>query len=160
MYFPEGTWNMSPNLPMLPCYCGIVEIAQKSNAVIVPVAADQYGKHFKINIGENFDMLRYGNLKEEKSKAISDLRDTLATLKYEIWETEPQKRSELSGNEWDKYCQDRFREWPYFSLEYIDGLVFKPKGVTEPAETFAHLKMLTPSRNNAFLFNKKWKNDF
>ena len=99
---------MSPNLPMLPCYWGIVEIAQKSNAVIVPIAADQYGKHFKINIGGNFDMLCYGNSKEEKSRAISDLRDTLAALKYEIWETEPQKRSELFGNEWDKYCQDRF----------------------------------------------------
>jgi 1-acyl-sn-glycerol-3-phosphate acyltransferase len=23
MYFPEGTWNLSPNLPVLPCYWGI-----------------------------------------------------------------------------------------------------------------------------------------
>ena len=25
MYFPEGTWNLSPNLPMLPCYWGIIK---------------------------------------------------------------------------------------------------------------------------------------
>lgn len=33
MYFPEGTWNLKPELPMLPCYWGIVDIAQKSNAL-------------------------------------------------------------------------------------------------------------------------------
>ncbi len=57
MYFPEGTWNLSPNLPVLPCFWGIVEIAQKGNAIIVPVAAEQYGKHFKINIGCNLDII-------------------------------------------------------------------------------------------------------
>ena len=155
MYFPEGTWNMTPNLPMLPCYWGIVEIAQKGNAIIVPVAADQYGKNFKINIGANFDMTNYGNTKEEKAKAIADLRDMLSTLKWEIWETEPQERKDLTGNEWNKYCEDRFREWPYFSLEYIDGLIFKPKGVTSPKEAFSHLDILIPSKANAFLFDKQ-----
>lgn len=29
MYFPEGTWNLAPNLPMLPCYWGIVKVAKK-----------------------------------------------------------------------------------------------------------------------------------
>ena len=155
MYFPEGTWNMTPNLPMLPCYWGIVEIAQKGNAIIVPVAADQYGKKFKINIGENFDMSEFGNTNEEKSKAITALRDTLSTLKWEIWETEPQSRSELSGNEWEQYCEDRFREWPYFSLEYIDGLIFKPKGVTPPKDVFSHLDAIIPTAKTAFLFDKR-----
>lgn len=53
--------------------------------MIVPVAAEQYGKHFKINIGANFDMSEYRDGTEEKSRAaIRDLRDTLAALKYEI----------------------------------------------------------------------------
>ena len=155
MYFPEGTWNMTPNLPMLPCYWGIVDVAQKSNAVIVPVAADQYGKKFKIKIGSNFDMSIYGNTKEEKAKAITDLRDVLSTLKWEIWETELQMRSNLQGNEWKQYCVDRFREWPYFSLEYIDGLIFKPKGVVTAKEAYSHLDTLVPSAANAFLFNKR-----
>ena len=158
MYFPEGTWNMSPNLPMLPCYWGIVEVAQKSNAVIVPVAAEQYGKHFKINIGANFDMQQFGCDAHEKAKAINSLRDILATLKYEIWESEPVlNRAELSGNEWDDYIEARFAEWPYFNLEYIDGLVYKPKGVIEKSEAFAHLNSITPTMQNAFLLNKRLK---
>lgn len=29
LYFPEGTWNLSPNLPVLPCYWGIIEVAKR-----------------------------------------------------------------------------------------------------------------------------------
>ena len=160
MYFIEGTWNITPNLPMLPCYWGIVDIAKKGNAIIVPVACEQYGKHFKVNIGENFDMLNYGNNVEDKSIAINDLRDTLATLKWEIWESEDILiRSELKGDEWEKYVADRFKEWPYFNEEYIDGLVYKPKNVTKRDEVYAPIKKLVPNKNNAFLFNKRLSNN-
>ena len=137
MYFPEGTWNITPNLPMLPCYWGIVDIAKATNAIIVPVAACQYKKHFKINIGENFDMYYYGKTKEEKTRAITDLRDTLASLSWEIYETEkPLIRKELNGDEWDKYIKARFEEWPYFNEEYIKALenLIYELGFTFPSE--------------------------
>lgn len=91
MYFPEGTWNLSLNLPMLPCYWGIVKVAQESNAIIIPVAADQYGKHF---------------------------------------------------NE-----------------KYIDGLIFKPKNVVEHKDVYSFTKKLILNKNNAFLYNKRLKNE-
>lgn len=156
MYFIEGTWNMSSNLPVLPCYWGIVDIAIKGNATIIPVAAEQYGKHFVVNIGENFDMNKYNFGVDGKKEGIDSLRDTLATLKWEIWEYMPRfKRSELVGDEWDKYKEERYKEWPYFNDEYIDGLVFKPKGVVANNEAFAHVKKLEPNRNNAFLLDKR-----
>lgn len=155
MYFIEGTWNLSPNLPMLPCYWGIVDIAKQGNAEIIPVACEQYGKLFKVNIGKNFDMQVYGEGAIEKSRAITDLRDTLATLKWEIWESEKCLiRKELNGDEWEKYVEDRFNEWPYFNSQYIDGLVYKPKNVVEHDEVYAPLKKLIPNKNNAFLFDK------
>ena len=145
MYFIEGTWNITPNLPMLPSYWGIVDIAKKGNAIIVPVAADQYGKLFKINIGKNFEMSEY----EDKASAISALRDVLATLKYEIWETEYTKREEISSDEWEKYVAERFREWPYFNEEYIKGLVFKPKNVVSPEEVYEDMSKLPISLEEA-----------
>lgn len=157
MYFPEGTWNLKPELPMLPCYWGIVDIAQKSNAIIVPVAVEQYGKKFKINIGKNFDMQEFGSDSVEKQKAITTLRDVLATLKWEIWETEPQlKRNEMSGNEWDEHIRDRLAEWPYFDLDYIDGMIYKPKNITPNKDAFAHLDTIRPTTKTAFLFNKRF----
>lgn len=159
MYFIEGTWNMTPNLPMLPCYWGIVDIAKQGNAIIIPVAADQYGKHFKINIGKNFDMSKYGEGPEEKSRAITDLRDVLATLKWEIWETEYVQRNKIKDNEWEQYIDNRFKEWPYFNLEYIDRLVYKPKNVIDRRDVYAFTKKMKPNKNNAFLFNKRLKDD-
>lgn len=158
MYFIEGTWNLSPNLPMLPCYWGIVDIAKKGNAIIVPIAAEQYGKKFVINIGENFDMNLFDNSIEDKSLAIDTLRDILATLKWEIWENASRlKRKDVTGDEWDKYVSDRYSEWPYFNDEYIADLIFKPKGVVTTEEAYAHIKKLVPKRENAFLFNKRNK---
>lgn len=160
MYFPEGTWNLSPNLPMLPCYWGIVDVAKKGNAIIIPVAAEQYGKHFKINIGRNIDMNLYGDSKQEKTRAINDLRDCLAKLKWEIWETEPVlNRGELTGREWDQYVSERFREWPYFNEEYINNLIFKPKDVVDREKVYGPIKKLIPNKNNAFLYNKRLKDD-
>ncbi len=138
MYFIEGTWNITPNLPMLPSYWGIVDIAKKGNAIIVPVAAEQYGKLFKVNIGKNFDMQPY----EDKGLAISDLRDSLATLKYEIWETEPTTRNKIEKDEWKKYVAKRFKEWPYFNEEYIKSLIFKPKNVVTNEDVYESISKL------------------
>lgn len=146
LYFPEGTWNMTPNLLLLPCYWGIIDIARASNAIIVPIAAEQYGKRFVINFGKNFKVENYENSKDGKATAITDLRDVMATLKWEIWENESAKQNTLSGvfardnianSEWDEYKKKRYNEWPGFSDEYIKRLIFKPKGVSTPEEVFA-----------------------
>lgn len=151
MYFPEGTWNMSPNLPVLPLYWGIIDIAKKTGAIIQPVAVEQYGKHFKINIGENFDTSLYGENSKEKRRAIRELRDMLATLKYEIWDTEHIKRAELRGDEWNCYVEKRFSEWSGFDINYINDMTYKPKDVTIPNDAFAFYKQLIPCRENGFL---------
>lgn len=153
MFFPEGAWNLNPNRPMNPCYWGIIDVAKKGNAIILPIAIEQYDKHFKIAFGDYFDVLDY----EDKSIAINTLRDKMATLKWMIWETEFTKRADISEGYWENYVAERLAEWPGFTEEYINDLVFKPKGVTEMAEVFAHLENLTPSQNNTFLFNKMWK---
>lgn len=39
-YFPEGTWNLSPNKIFLPLSIGFVDVAKKSGAPIVPVVIE------------------------------------------------------------------------------------------------------------------------
>lgn len=164
MWFFEGTWNMSENGILLPAYWSIVSVAQEANAIIIPIGVDQYdyrvfnlvpiktGNHFKINIGQPFDMNLYGKSNEEKTAAVNALTDALATLKYEIWCTEPmKKRKKLDMSSWDKFKEKRYKEWPYFSDEYIADLTFKPKQVLEdgskipiskPYDVFEPLKNL------------------
>lgn len=154
MYFPEGTWNLSDHLPMLPCYWGIVQVAQASAAAVIPVAAEQYGKHFVVNIGEAIHMEPFG---DDKPLAITTLRDAMATLKWEIWESQPQmKRHEVRGDEWECFIKARLKEWP-LTLDGVWAAAFRPKGVISREEVFAHLKSLAPCPANAFLFDKRLK---
>lgn len=158
MWFIEGTWNMTPNKPILPPYWGIIDTAKKHNAVICPIGIDQYDKHFVIAIGEHFDALNYGDTKEEKIKAITDLGDILAGLKFDIWESRGiYKREELNLSEWGAYIKDRFSEWPGFSLEYIKPLIYRPKGVVESEDAYQFTKKMIASKYNAFLFDKRNK---
>jgi hypothetical protein len=71
----------------------------------------------------------------------------------------PSKRKELRGDEWDKYVSKRFKEWPYFNKDYIERLTFKPKNVLSHEEVYAPIKALTPNKNNAFLYNKRLKDN-
>ena len=130
------------------------------NGVIYFNETDQIDKLFTISIGKNFDMNNYGDTTEEKTRAINDLRDTLATLKWEIWESYGmKKREDILDDEWDRYVAARFKEWPYFNEEYIEGLIFKPKNVVTHDEVYAPVKKLVPNKNNAFLFNKRLKDN-
>ena len=157
LYFPEGAWNLMPNLPVLPCYWGIIDVARESNAIIVPVAIEQYGKRFDVIMGENYDVNDYAATPEGKGEAIIDLRDAMATLKWEIWENHPAKHADIAEHEWEDYVADRYAEWNYPTTDYCDRLCYKPKGITKPEEAFAPLKQLQPCRENAFLYNKHLK---
>lgn len=181
MWFFEGTWNMSENGILLPAYWSIVSVAQDANAIIIPIGVDQYdyrifnkipiktGNHFKINIGSPFDMNLYGKSNEEKTAAVNALTDTLATLKYEIWCTEPMlSRETLDEEMWDKFKNKRYKEWPYFSDEYIADLTFKPKIVLDdgtkiivpkPDDVFVALKNLDQVGRIPTVFEMKQKLD-
>ena len=155
LYFPEGTWNLSPNLPVLPCYWGIIDVAREGGAVIIPIAAEQYGKHFVINIGRNFHVSKYEPTTEGKSDAIAALRDVLATLKWEIWEHGPiGERSRIREGEWKQYVEERLHEWPYFTMDYINSMTYSPKNVARPQDVFAPVMELKWKKETAFLFEK------
>ena len=156
LYFPEGAWNLSPHLPVLPLYWGIIDIARSSHALIVPVGEEQYRHEFIVNIGSCFDVNAYEDSMSGKRQAIQDLRDRMASLKWEIWEQMPCcRRKDLTPEIWENYIDQRLSEWPGFDREHIDSLIYRPKGVSSPEEAFAFKEKLIPSMANAFLFGKQ-----
>lgn len=162
MWFPEGIWNLSPNQPMLPLPFGIIEVALKANAAIVPVAIEQYGKEFYVNIGSIFDVTKYVPQHTDefalKIAAITDLRDVMATLKWQIWEyRKPCKRVDLPQNYFNSFVNERLKEWHGFTYEDVRAREFHFKNMTEPKDAFAHLQLIQPNKTNAFLFNKRLK---
>ena len=82
LIFPEGTWNLEPSKPMLPLFFGIIEIAQKTNVPIIPLCLEYVEDKCVIKYADVLTS-RAG---EDKLLQIENLRDTMATLKWEIWE--------------------------------------------------------------------------
>lgn len=82
--FPEGAWNIDSNLPVAKTFKGATKMAYETGREITPVAIEQYGNEFIVNIGENYKIDK-DNYDEEQERI--KLRDTLATLKWEIWES-------------------------------------------------------------------------
>lgn len=160
MWFVEGTWNLSENLPVLPLPFGIIEVAQKSGALILPIALEQYDKNIYVNFGELFEVTNNNNNDDEisyKLSAIENLRDQMATLKFQIWEKQGVfKREDIPEKYFSEYVEHQVSLWK-FTYDLIQSKVFKPKSIIETNDAFAHLKEINPTMQNAFLFNKRLK---
>ena len=169
MIYPEGVWNLSPNLLTLPLFPGIIDIAMETGCDIIPVAIEQYDNDFVVNIGKNIDVnpekkefIDINKKREHIETQKEILRDTLATLKWEIMETRPIEQRKKYGKyeeEYRNFVEKRYKEWvdpktkvPFYNDEIVEKRTFKPKNICVAKKAFEHLNHLTINRNNAFLF--------
>lgn len=140
MYFPEGTWNLSPNLPVLPFFKGIMDVATGSDAVIIPVAIEQYENQFITKIGRNFDVVCYGE--ERKAEALSELRNQMAELKWEIWESVSMiERSSIADDYYEKFLEDKIGKWT-LTLEDFEKGIYRNVENMPPDEVFKPIREL------------------
>lgn len=123
LIYPEGIWNLTANLPMMKIFPGAVQAAKECNVPIIPIAIEQSGKHFLLNVGEEMDFAD-----TEESVAVQTLRDTLATLKWEIWEYLPkEKRFDIPIDYHEKFVEERLAECAGFTKELVEGRMFRDK---------------------------------
>lgn len=180
LIYPEGVWNVTSNLLMLPLFPGIIEMAKEANCDIVPVAIERYDKDYIVNIGHEF------SVEERQKKGLTDdeikenLRDEMATLRWTIMETLPKsksateiyyntKRSELGTYEEElkSFQSERLNEWvnpetkePYYNPEIVRKRTYKDKDkytgirVDVPETAFAYMKKIKLHKNNIFMFSK------
>lgn len=157
LIFPEGAWNVTPNLPVMKTFTGAVRLAQETGSEIVPIAMQQYGKTFLFNIGKNYSISKSTTTSIHNLNG--QLRDILCTLSWEIMESvEPFQRSILTENYLDEFQTEIISRCNYgygFSLQDAISERFHDKNVTEPDEAFLHLKDLHPRKENAFLFRQR-----
>jgi len=151
LMYPEGTWNLSDNLPMLPFPWGVIQLAQETGCPVVPVTLEFPDmKSCFYSIGRSI----YFGSTESKLDAVNRLRDELASMRWEYWASRGlHDRKQISERDRDVYVEARIKEYPVFNYEFEQGMVFQT-GKSTPAEAFAHLNKLIPCRENAFLFRK------
>lgn len=153
LIYPEGAWNVIENQVVMPLYSGAVEMAIRTGAEIVPIAIEQYGKNYYVNIGANIDLTEY--TLSRKSQATENLRDILCTLKWEIWE---QYGKILRSDIPDGYIKIFLAGYEeqldgVYTMEDIYNIRYH-SAVELPDDVFSFVERLVPCWENAFLFRK------
>lgn len=115
LIFPEGTWNLLPSSPMLPIYWGGITLAMETGKPLIPVVME----YRKDDVYIAFDKPAYYRKDQDKKQSADMLRDTMATLRWNIWEYFPmEKRSEIDLKEWDREKEKRLKEYPKLNYKY------------------------------------------
>ena len=155
LIFPEGAWNITENLPVMPLYAGAAEMAIRSDAEIIPVAIERYGKQYVVNIGENICSTNMDL--EHKWDMTAALRDTMATLRWEIWESRPKtKRTDIPQDHRFLELQELQKSMQgVYTLHDVEITRFHTQAEIAQKEAFAHLNKLIPCRENAFLYRNR-----
>ena len=153
LIYPEGAWNVTPNLVVMKLFNGTVRMAKETNSEIIPIAIEQYNQTFYFNIGENYTIDKDTLKSVEELK--DDLREKLATLKWEIMEREPfLKQEEITENYLQEFQEKIVNRCNYgygFSLQDAINESFHDKSVVEKEEVYDFLNTLEIGKHNAFL---------
>lgn len=125
IWFPEGTWNLTPNLLMLSMKWGIVEVAHQAGAQIIPMAL-----HYDRN--RNLCVIKFGapmsgNDLSDRRNGIRVLRDVMATLRWEIMEDSPiLSREDTDPEELKREVEMAIVEYPVLDWEYERSCIYQP----------------------------------
>lgn len=136
LIYPEGAWNLTPNLPVMKLFSGVSRMANETHADIIPVAIEQFDNQFYVNIGKNieYDPEKSGNIEQVNEK----LRDEMASLKWKIWEkNESVPRSSIKEGYEEEFLKTIVDRCDYdFSLEEMLSDAYKDPTVTLPEEAY------------------------
>ena len=160
LVYPEGLWNVTPHLPVLPLYGGAVRMSQQTGVPIVPVYFLFRDGECRCKIGDAFYPA------DDTAQAVAELRDRMATAYDDLLgQFPPEKRDDLPEGYWRAQVLKRCGAYsvakkdPAAYLAREDAYLYRPKGVVPPEEAFAHLRRLRPCGNNAFLLNRNLSYD-
>ena len=150
--FPEGTWNLTENQPILPMKWGIIDIAKETGAQIIPTILKYDRKQKKCFV--QFEKPKVFSAEDGKADAINDLRDAMATVCWDLWERNGIfSRKDLDIDAERKKLFYSVEEYPTIDWEYENSCIYHP--YTEPKDAFAHLDKLIPGKENAVLFRTR-----
>lgn len=181
MIYPEAVWNLSENKIVLGTFLGTVKAALETNAVILCSAIERYNKKYIINrngyidpmqimkkyTDKTFEELNNNSTYADLLKTIliecnNELRDTMASRTFEIWEDHANKfgiesRKDIPADYWDTFVKGLTAEWPGYKMSDNVEQRFHSKAEIEQEKIQYDLARVKPTMQNAFLFNKRLK---
>lgn len=141
IWYPEGTWNLTSNLLMLPMRWGIIEVARQANAQIVPLALDYDFSRRLCRV--KFGGPLAGDDLKDNGAGIRILRDTIATLRWEMMADKPVlSRAETDPDKLKSEVESALMEYPALDWEYERSCIYEPPGYISPDKAFEYLRHL------------------
>ena len=153
LWFPEATWNLTDNLLMLPMRWGIIEVAQRTNAQIIPMALDydRAQKICRVRFGETLNAETFIS----KQQGIITLRDAMATLRWDFISRNQANRANLDLEKERNAVLQVVRDYPPLDWGYEESCIYCTLDVVNHDDAFVHLTSVRPTMQNAFLYNKR-----
>lgn len=123
LWFPEGTWNLTDNLLMLPMKWDIIDVAMHANAQIIPVAMEYDRNEMAVDV--RFGMPIIPNPHTDKAEAIRTLRDAMASLCWTCWENQSTvSRKDLYIAQCREELFQAVAEYPPIDWEYEQSVIW------------------------------------
>lgn len=133
LWFPEGTWNLTPSQLILPMKWGIVDVAYQARAQIIPMALE-YDRE-KMLCRVKFGAPITGRELACKRTGIRTLRDAMATLRWELMCDHPVlSRAEIAPQQLKLEIEKAIDEYPPLDWEYERSCIYCPKDYIIPAD--------------------------
>lgn len=124
LWFPEATWNLTANLLMLPMRWGIIEVAHRAEAQIIPMALE-YDRN-KRTCCVKFGNPMTGEVLADKAKGIRLLRDELATLRWDLMcNNDVLHREQLDVMQLKSEVESAIDEYPPLDWEYETTCIYQ-----------------------------------
>lgn len=123
-YFPEGTWNLSPNKLYLPMRYGFLDIARKANVPIVPVVHeytyDTIGHETKITkIHTKYGKPIYITLEDDINKKLNEYQESIATMAFELIEEKGLfHRADVSNYDYINFLKTSYKNLKLGKLDW------------------------------------------
>lgn len=103
-YFPEGTWNLSPNKLHLPMAYGFLDVARKAGVPVVPVAHDytydtSQSKETITRIHTRFGAPIFVGIDDDLKEKLEEYKESISTLVYTLMEEKEITKRETISNQ-------------------------------------------------------------
>ena len=141
MWFPEGTWNLTDNLLILPMKWGIIDVAVQAEAQIVPTVLDYDREAMTCSV--RFGVPMAPDSTTNRADAIGDLRDAMATLRWTAWaEKAPLPKEKIDRAKLKQAVHIALEEYPPIDWDFEQRIIFRPD--PSPEEVFEPIDRLKP----------------
>lgn len=114
-YFPEGTWNLSPNKLHLPMSFGFLDVAKKSGVPVVPVVTEftydtSTAKETITKIHIRYGKPIYVSMTDDLIEKLAEYEEAISTIRWELIEEKGIfARRETTNWEYINYLKGNYR---------------------------------------------------